>query len=250
MKNLEFSPRESLEQTFKRWWVIVLITVLGGIAGWAFHFFNPPVYEATAVITANMDFQQRALTQNEEDYTINAAAAIGTSTNLENQIISGAKALGLSIDINQLRQQMFIERKQSVWELHIRNREPKVAAELANLWSEKFYQALNAALVHAIRADQIQSQINAINNSLSASGSLVLSPGAQTTLKNLSNERLKEQKSSQGIISIMKFTQTESAIPPQRPILFQLAYLVLAGACIGFVVSLWLVSSFNVKKHG
>ncbi len=79
MKDQEFSPRESLERAFERWWVIVLLTALGGMAGWAFHFFLPPVYEATAVITVNMDFQKGKLTQYEEDYAFNAAGAIGTS---------------------------------------------------------------------------------------------------------------------------------------------------------------------------
>jgi uncharacterized protein involved in exopolysaccharide biosynthesis len=63
MKSQEFSPRESLERAFKRWWVIVLMTVVGGLVGWAFHFVNPPVYEASSTVTATMDFQKRELTQ-------------------------------------------------------------------------------------------------------------------------------------------------------------------------------------------
>jgi uncharacterized protein involved in exopolysaccharide biosynthesis len=249
MKDQEFSPREALEHAFRRWWVIVLITVLGGIAGWAFHFFNPPVYEATSIITVNMDFQKRQLTQYEQDYAFSAAGAIGTSDALEGQVVTQAKTIGIPVELNQLQQQMFLERKQSVWELHIRNRNPEIAAKLANLWAQDFNEALNAALVHAIHADQIQSQMDSINIYLAASGSYVLSPEAQTALKNLSDELLQEQKSSQGIISIMKFAQTGSAIVPQSPVLYRLAILVLAGAGIGFVVSLWVVSSYGVHRH-
>jgi len=249
MKNQEFSPRESLERAFGLWWVIVLMTALGGIAGWAFHFLLPPVYEATAVITANMDYQKRALTQNEEDYIFNAAGAIGTSTKLENQIVTDAQTQGLSISLDQLKQQLFIEREQSVWKLHIRNRDPKVAAQLANLWSEKFFAALNTDLGHAIQADQIQAQINSINGSLLTSGPSVISPKTQATLKNLTDRLKQEKQSSQGIISIMKFTQTESATAPQSPVLYRLANFVLAGACIGFVVSLWVASSIKVQHH-
>jgi len=250
MNNQEFSPREALERAFKLWWIIVLITVFGGISGWAFHFINPPMYEATSFITVNMDFQKRQLTQYEEDYAFDAAGAIGTSDEVENQIITEAKKSGLPVEIDQPQQQMFIERKQSVWELHIRNRDPEIAAELANIWAEKFYGALNVALGHAVRADQIQTQIDAINSSLSATGSSVPSSDAQTALKNLSDELLQEQQSSQGIISIMKFAQTGSAIAPQSPVLYRLANLILAGACIGFVVSLWVVSSYKVQRLG
>jgi uncharacterized protein involved in exopolysaccharide biosynthesis len=249
MNNQEFSPREALERAFKLWWIIVLITVLGGISGWTFHFINPPMYEATSFITVNMDFQKRQLTQYEEDYAFEATGAIGSSDEVENQIITEAKIRGLSVEINQLKQQMFIERKQSVWELHVRNRNPGIAAELANIWAKKFYGALNVALGHAIRADQIQNQIGAIDSSLSVSGSPVLNPEAQTTLKNLSDELIQEQQSSLGVISIMKFAQTGSAIAPQSPVLYRLANLVLAGACIGFVVSLWVVSSYKVQRH-
>jgi capsular polysaccharide biosynthesis protein len=249
MKNPEFSPRDALERAFRRWWVIVLVTVLGGFAGWAFHFFNPPVYEATSVITVNMDFQKRQLTQYEEDFAFGAAGAIGTSDEVENQIIAQAKRIGIPIELNQLQLQMFLEQKQSVWELHIRNRNPENAAKLANLWAQNFYSALNAALAHAIHADQIQSEIDAITGAASPSGSSVISPKDQTALTSLSNELLLEQQSSQGIISIMKFSQTGSAIAPKSPVLYRLAILVLAGAGIGFVVSIWLASSYKLQRH-
>ena len=98
--------------------------------------------------------------------------------------------------------------------------------------------------------EPIQTQIDAINSSLSASGSSVLSPEAQTTLKTLSDELLQEKQSSKGIISIMKFAQTGSAVAPQSPVLYRLANLVMAGACIGFVVSLWVATSYKVQRHG
>jgi uncharacterized protein involved in exopolysaccharide biosynthesis len=249
MKNQEFSPREALERTLARWWIVVLITVLGGIVGWAFHFFHPSIYEATAIITANMDFQKRELTQYEEDYAFGVADAIITSTGVKNQIIAEAQTGGFPIEINQLQQQMFLERKQSVWELHIRNRDLKVATELANLWAEKAIEALDVALGHALRADQIQDQINSIASSQPASGSSGLSTEIQATLQNLSSELLQEQQLSLGLISIMKFALTGSAVVPGKPVLYYLANLVLAGACIGFIVSLWVVNNYKVQRR-
>ena len=78
----------------------------------------------------------------------------------------------------------------------------------------------------------------------------MLSPAAQTTLKNLSDELVQEQQLSLGILSTMKFAASGSATAPQKPVLYYLAYLVLAGACIGFVVSLWVVVSFKGQGHG
>ena len=248
MNNQEFSPRETLERAFKRWWIIVLMTALGGMVGWAFHFLNPPLYEATASMTVNMDFSRRQLTQYEEDYAFDAAGAIGTSDVVINQIIAEAKIQGLPVDINQLQQQMFMERKQSVWELHIRNRDPHTAAELANIWAEKFYQALKVALGHADRADQIQAQLDAIDISLT-SGNIIINPDTQTMLKNILGELLQEQQMSLGITSTMRFALSGSAIVPQKPAVYYLAELVLAGACIGFIISLWLAGITRVQRH-
>jgi hypothetical protein len=246
MINQEFNPRASLEHAFQRWWVIVLLTSLGGLAGWAIHFLRPPLYEATSFMTVTMDFQNVKLSQREQDYAFNAAGGVGNSTDVKNQIITEAQAKGFPIDQNRLAEQMFLERKQSVWEFHIRNRDPETAAGLANLWAQKAFEALNVDLGHALRADQIQAQISGITSSQPASGAPGLSPEIQATLKNLSDDLLLEKQLSQGIISIMKFTITASATAPRNPVLYNLANLVLAGACIGFVISLWVVSSRKV----
>jgi uncharacterized protein involved in exopolysaccharide biosynthesis len=250
MNDQEFYPRKSLEHAFQRWWVIVVLTTLGGIAGWAVHFIRPPLYESTSTITVSMDFQNRKLTQREQDFAFSASGAIGNSTQVKDQIMAEAQAKGFPIDLNRLEQQMFLERKQSVWEFHIRNRDPETAAELANLWADRAIEVLNADLEHALRADQIQAQINSITSSQPASGSSGYSPEIQATLKVLSDDLLQEKQSSQGIISIMKFAQTGNATPPQNPAIYGLAGFVLAGACIGFVISLWAAGRHKVLGRG
>ena len=249
MKDQEFYPRASLERAFQRWWVIVLLTSLGGIAGWAFHFLRPPVYEATAYMTVTMDFQKVRISQREQDYAFTAAGGIGNSTDVRNQIIAEAQAKGFPIDPDQLSEQMFLERKQSVWEFHIRNRDPDTSAELADLWAQKAFEALNVDLGHAVKADQIQAQINAITGTQPASGSPGSGPEIQAALKNLSDDLLTEKQLSQGIISIMKFALTGSATTPRKPALYYLANLVLAGGCIGFVISIWVVNSRKVLSR-
>ena len=235
MKKYEFSPRESVERSLARWWIVVLVTVLGGIAGWVFHFFQPPVYEATATVTVTMDFHKWDLTQYEEDYAFNAAGDIINSIPVKDQIIAEARARGLPIDIYQLQRQMVLERKQSVWELHVRDREPKVATELANIWEDKGVEALNLALEHALQADVLEYQVFGIARNLST--------------KNSINDLMQERRLSGGIISIMTFALTETASVPEKPVLYTLGTLVLAGACIGFFISLWVVNSYKVQHR-
>jgi uncharacterized protein involved in exopolysaccharide biosynthesis len=251
MRNQEYSPRESLERILARWWVIVLITVLGGIVGWTFHFLKPPIYEASAAITINMDFTKRELTQYEEDYAFNAAGAIIASTPVEDQIVSEARAQGILIDTSQLQRAMYSEGKQSVWELRVRDRDPKVAAGLANIWAEKAVEALEVALRHALRAEQIQDQISNITSGQStALGSSGLNTEIQTTLQSLTDELVQEKRLTQGVLSIMTFALTEAASVPEHPVLYDLANLVLAGVGIGFIISLWVVNSYKVQRRG
>ncbi len=251
MRSQEFSPRESLECILARWWVIVLITVLGGIVGWTFHFFHPPVYEATAVITIDMDFTKSKLTQYEEDHAFNVAGAIVASTPVEDQVVSEARARGILIDASQFQRTRYLEGRQSVWQLRVRDRDPQVVAGLANIWAEKAVEALDIALGHALRVEQIRDQINSITSSQpAASGSSGLSEEAQAAIQDLSNELVREKRLSSGVISIMTFALTETASAPEKPVLYDLANLVLAGAIIGFIISLWVVNSYKVRRRG
>jgi hypothetical protein len=253
MNNLneqEFIPRESLERAFQRWWLIVLLSALGGIAGLAIHFLRPPLFEATAVMTVTMDFHKAKLTQREQDIAFNAAGAIANSTIVSDQITAEAHALGIPIDVSRLSEQMFLERRQSVWEFHVRNGDPDSAAKLANLWAEKTYDSLKTALGHAIQADQIQAQITTITSNQLSPGSATINPEIQATLKTLSDNFLQENQLSLGVVSIMKFALTRLATVPQIPALYNLADLVLAGACVGFIISLWVMSRRKVLSRG
>jgi len=259
MKNQEFSPFESVERALARWWVMVILMIIGGSAGWIFHFFYPPVFEAKAVITINIDFEKRQLTQYEEDSAFSAAGAIITSSGVKNLVIAEAQANGYSLDLSQIQENFYLERKQSVWELRVRDQEPKVAAELTNIWAEKATEVLNAALKHALQADQLQAQVNGLKNCLAgAPGQTattqldcksISQEQIQATVKGLTGELVQEKKSSLGIIPIMTIGLTEVAGVPDKPAVFGQAGLVLAGAFIGLIVSLWGINTLKVSQH-
>ena len=76
----------------------------------------------------------------------------------------------------------------------------------------------------------------------------MLSPDEQAALKKLSDELIQENISSKGVISIMKFVRSESATVPSKIALYNLANLVLAGACVGFLVSLWVAGRYKDQR--
>jgi hypothetical protein len=256
MADSEFIPHNSLMRIFSRWWILLAMSVLGGTIGWAFHFFYPPVYEATSTLTVTMEFTQVELSQYEQDYAFNIVDAIINSSEVTDRIVTNAQLIGISISQTRLAKQMFLERRQSVWELHIRDQDPHVSAELANIWAQVAIDVLNAALNHAMHANQLQTQIDLLNACLPfepGSTQLQATPRPITrdcgryslveidaALKSWTDELVQEKGLTQGILPVLEFAQTGNALIPETPVLYNQAGLTLAGAMIGFIISLWM----------
>ena len=259
MNNQEFSLYNSVERILTRWGIVVAFMVVGGLIGWSVHLILPPVYEAKAVITINMDFTKRELTQFEEDTAFNAASAIITSPSVMNLVIADAQVKGYSINPSGYMGDFYIEGKQSVWELRVRDRDQNAAAALTNIWAQESTDALNGALTHALQTDQILAQVAGLENCLAGVAPQVGMP--QIDCKGLSQEVLQallkdqnavlviEKESSLGIISMMTFTLTGLAGVPETPVIYGQAGLVLAGAFIGLLISIWVVNSLKVSRH-
>lgn len=265
MADTEFIPFISMKRILWRWWVVVVMAVLGGILGWVFHFFHPPVFEATTVLAASMDFTGRELTQYEQDFAFNAVGALIDSSAVKDQIIAEMSANGTSIEQAHLEQMMFLEGKQSVWELHIRDQDSRAAAELANTWAHVANDVLNTALEHAMQADQIQVQMKLLGACLpftpGMAGYPELPPPVskdcgryslmeiQTAMQSWTNELVQEKKQALGILPIFEFAITGYASIPEKPVLSNQSSLTLAGALIGFVISLWVAGSARVRRR-
>ena len=259
MNNQEFSLFDSIEHALSSWWIVVAFMVVGGLVGWSVHLILPPVYEARAVITINMDFSKRELTQLEEDTAFNAASDAINSTIVMNLVIADTQSKGIVVTASQFQRDFYLERRQSDWELLVRDRDPKVAATLANIWAHESTDALNGALAHALQADQILAQVAGLNNCLAGVAPQVGVPQLdckglsqdvlQAMLKDQNTALAKEKGSSLGIISIMTISLTGLAVVPETPVIYGEAGLVLAGAFIGLVVSLWAVNIYKVSRH-
>ena len=259
MNDQEFSPFNSAKRALSRWWMVVGFMVLGGLVGLIFHLFIPPVYEARAEITVNMEFQMRELTQVEADTAFNAASAIINSQSVMNQVIAAAQEKEYLVTPSRFLRDFYLEGRLSVWYLSVRDRDPIAAAALANIWAQISTDALDSALSHALRADQIQAQIGGLENCLA--GVIPQAASVQKDCKGYSNQELakmlqdqtialvSEKRSSLGIIPIMSMSLTGTASVPQSPILYDQAGIVLAGAFIGLFVSLWVINIIKVPLH-
>jgi len=259
-KQPEYSPMESIERALKHWWIIVLLTIVGAAAGWTLHFFDPPVYEASAIITGGMHFEQRQLTQSEIDLAYAIATVVASSQSVKDQALANAQAQGLSFGSNT--PELILEIKGDYWILRVRDHDPQLAAALANIWAQTAYEALDQARQHAYRAEQIQVEIAELQNCLSSREQITATSQSsssvacenltldqiQAAIDEQSNQLATEQNLSQGIISILDFTLTDPASVPETPVLYDRAKLTFAGACIGFIISLWVASIYKARR--
>lgn len=258
MDTQDFSPLVAVNRALSRWWIVVLCMLTGGLMGWGFHMVNPPIYESMATITVNIDFLKVDLTQYEEDYAINVAQAVAISASVKDLVFSEAQDSGSSVRPEQV--QMSLEVKQSIWEFHVRANDPAVASKLANIWSDTAYAILIQGRDHALRAEQLQIELSSLANCFSIGDvssesipsylwpdcKLYTLAKIKSVLEQNFSQYKTEQALSQGISSFLIINQLEPAIASDAPIEYHQATLVLAGAFIGFVISLLIV---NIRKE-
>jgi hypothetical protein len=129
----ELSPIEEFYAVIDRWWLIVLLMLLGGGFGWVFHRFQPPVYETKASFVVHIDFSQTGpLTEFEQDHTIGAVQSLLISFPVLEQL--SAEAVSRAVQVEELGygSSIFLERRQYNLQMRVRNPDPKQAAQIAN----------------------------------------------------------------------------------------------------------------------
>ncbi|MFH1523488.1 MAG: hypothetical protein ABIF04_00820 [Chloroflexota bacterium] len=244
----EYSPAATVEQALNRWWVIVLMIILGGAMGWLFPISQPPIYEAESTLAVSIDFPPGgAMSQYEEDYTFGMTSALIASTAVMERVVAQAQAQGLEIQVGQFN--TYLEIKQSIWKLRVRYNDPQIAAKLANIWAEEAYTTLEQSRGHALQAQSLQGQENILAGCLSSACAGYSLSEVQEVLKTVSAQLVNEKNASNGIPQTLLFAFTDEALPPGRPVAYDRSKMILGGALIGFVVGIWGVSFWHIHKR-
>jgi len=247
----EFSPLEVFEGALRNWWLIVLLTVWGGLVGWGIHRFQPPVYEARAVFSIGLNFSQTGrLTQFEEDQAWNTMESVFRSTHMMERVAERAQAEQISISPVEFQEMATAERKQYIFDLRVRHPDPRLAASLVNLWAEESNLQLDAAHGHALAAQSLQRFLNSLEDCLGSAPANP--PGANlcslTSLTELQSQMQQtgaalqaELIASREIIPALTYKLSEKAAVPTQPVAYGRSSLVLAGALIGFILGIFFV---------
>jgi capsular polysaccharide biosynthesis protein len=163
--DIEFSPLEAFKLALRRWWLIAIFLLAGGLLGWGFSRLHTPLYDAQALLVINIDYLQfPELTQKTDDhYTedqiTGAASGIVISSAVLDQVGAALKADGVSVDWENYTRNLSLERKRSQFWLRVRDADPQRAAQVANLWIEKAYATLVEYHQHAVNAKVLRDYL-------------------------------------------------------------------------------------------
>lgn len=259
----EFSILELSRIILRKWWIIVVLTVGGGLVGVVFNYLQPPVYEAKARLVVNIDVLKYQLTSREENRIMDAVVAIANSPEVQESVVVTARSsFGYSLTIADFRQKATLERAWQVLEMRVRDGDPMLATTLVNLWAEAAYQRLTQAQEHAVAAGQIQRQIDGwlaclpgyitpTPEPLQQPLSFILawnekcknySPeDIEVAISRLSNELTLQRRNSLGLVPFLEFAYPEKASTPDKPVLYDRGTVILGGTVIGLLLSIWLV---------
>ncbi|MFQ5615676.1 MAG: hypothetical protein ACE5GO_04350 [Anaerolineales bacterium] len=244
----EFSPRNALEHTLKTWWVVLLLTLLGGAAGWRFHQTRPPIYQAKAILTVNVDYTQTgAINERDVDHILGTVGAFFNSNVVLGQVVEQANAQQIEIDLPTLRDISTLERRRSLWQIYIHHSDPQVAFTLANLWGEIALAKLTDAHQHAVQVQALQTRLNTLGNCVPypepptagfQSCRLQVGTDLQWEIGIAADELEQVKAASHGIFPALLFDLTQPATLPTEPVAFGRNTLVFFGAVLGFMIGI------------
>jgi len=243
----EISPLDAFLLVARRWWIVTLAILIGGLGGWFFHLSQAPIYDASAAFTVAIDFTQTGpLLEWEQDQAINALREVLRSPDILAQVRREAEQRGHSPAASYIQ-----ERRQSVIELHVRHTDASQSAEQANHWANLAYATAVEAYSHALQASSLRHYLASLNDCLQAQPADPQTLCSELSLEELDRRRQQveadlqsELLASKSLPPILVFDLAAPAEVPSDPVAYRLSWLILAGTLIGLVagifVAIWL----------
>jgi hypothetical protein len=243
-----------LQRILRRWWLVATCMLAGGLLAFGFTRLQPPVYEASSIFSVSLDANQYKLDQGEQKLTdakkqalLSAAQDVFFSEAVLDATIRAARQQGISLGREQLEDDLNVQRIESRWLILARARGPQTAAELANLWSQAAWEALQEASRHAVSMRSLELVISTLNacfdgrplpeaNACAGTHFSAASELEGYIAATQSQVEL-ERQASQGVDANLEIEWTKSARPPKEPVRYQSGILIISGMLIGLLVS-------------
>jgi hypothetical protein len=258
----DFSPYDAFDRVLRRWWLLALCMLIGGLLGWGISLLVPPIYQARANYQVVMDTDQLARLKGlagAEDLPFSeinpyyvAVEEIFYDLATRKVVVEQAQAAGIDLKLTDFDQsKFFVDRQGSRWLILVRHTDPKAAAWLVNTWLTVADGRIREAQAHGIQAEALRLKVDSVQACFSqfdfaaanqCAGMSLSSPGDLTTfLQNTMAQQQSQANLSLGVDPLLTFTIQREATPPQQPSLQVRSQMALAGALAGLILGTLLV---------
>jgi Chain length determinant protein len=267
----ELSPRDILERLFRRWPLIALGVLLGGLLGLLSSRLLPPVYEAHAEIYVNLDsalWAQENHVGNPSEVAVSGSmmpiSDLFYADETLRVLVAAAGEENLSIEQGTVLDTFTIQRINMTWQMTVRADDPHRAARLADLWVQTALPIHQTAHEHALAAYALTLERDALvicfeGSSLTAGNTCAGTSFAalaelEPALTGLDTRITAERSQSMGLDPALTIEPGPGAEVPSEPVHHQRTWLALAGMMIGLILGVFASQSTvpawkkNVRK--
>lgn len=252
--SLQVVPEDIANYIIRRWPILVGFGLLGALLAYGLSFRFPPTYEAKAILSFGLNYDRNPpLEQRERDLAEGKVVGLLTSDDVLSTTI---RDVSNDVDapspeqLQDLRGRIRLIRKLSRWELIVEDESPDNATILANAWAEASENAFWQLIPHALRAEDLQTQLDPLEFRLAELATAdnaadqteeILAIEERITL--LEAKILEEIELGKGLASFTSLNVSNLANTPSNPITRDVRLLVVAGSIIGILIGLVLLSA-------
>ena len=253
----DFRPRIFDPERPFPWQFLLAGMIVGALVGLLLGSLLPPVYEAQALVTTNMELvQDTNITEIMIDSQIDQLGVLMYHPDIIQAVVTQFPLTTSGIDAQNFKNETSVERRLMTTILKVRHADPHMAAEIASAWAKAAYERLNEAYPHAVRLSQAKANLRVIESclnaplkqnlplcqSLSVEEAKAISAAANQTI-------LEESPLSLGLTVELNVSQYQPAAVPAEPLWFRRGTMVLAGWFVGLIASLLLAETLPGRSR-
>ena len=257
--NNSFIPKQIFQKFLRYWFYLPIASVLGGVVGLILHGFIPPIFEAQAKFLITIDYTRTGyLSDIQEDQAMRGVGSLIGSDFILQKTIDHANQVNEVITLAEIKEKSKLERGEFEWYIRIRDENPVRASKLVNLWADQAIQVLDEASLHALKAevlfnylDSMELCLQRVTLGVDCIPSCEFKDSNQILgeIKKVGQEAYQEKEASRGLMPALSVDLVQRSAPPTKPVVFAKNTFVLAGAIIGWILMLVLLSILNPNRR-
>jgi hypothetical protein len=255
---VSFRPLDLLQSISKKWWIIAIGMISGGICALTLSGFLPPIYESSASFSVTIDYTKTGfLSDVQEDQAMRGIGYVITSDDLIKQVVSDVQTQKGSYSRDQFEKESSLDREEFLWTLRYRSADPKFANDVVFAWMERSKDLLQDGLMHAQIVDSETKILWGLEECLErATGQVsveTLCGFASTNelvneIANISSSIQKEKMVALGLFSPLAVQVVKQPQVPFYPVRHQRNLFAFAGIVSGLLISILIQGIIFMRR--